>query len=210
MLGLNFDGRLTYQIDLCMLAAPIHMEEPMRGYHHKTQSENELVTLLIARDAKALEELYASYSVALLGVISRTVKQQDLAEDILQESFLKIWTSIEKYDPEKGRLFTWMARLVTNKAIDHLRSRCESKTLKNEDLSCRTVEINARYQIWFHPEFIGIKQLLNSLSPEQTTIINMVYFQGYTQVEVGEILNIPLGTIKTRIRASIRTLRSYF
>lgn len=173
-------------------------------------NEAELVAALVAGNTKALEKLYKSYSAALFGIISKTVKQEDAAEDILQETFLKIWNSIGQYDSGRGRLFTWMARLAKNKAIDHLRSRGEINSLKNDDLADFTIEVNQLYQIQYNPEFIGLKQLLSALSPEQTKIIDLVYFQGYTQAEVAEMLNIPVGTIKTRIRAAIKTMRSFF
>jgi RNA polymerase sigma factor (sigma-70 family) len=172
--------------------------------------ETALVASLVARDTKALDILYSSYSASLLGIVSKVVKQEEVAQDVLQESFIKIWNSIGQYDASKGRLFTWMSRLVRNTAIDHLRSRGQINSLKNDDLSDFTVQINERYQILYHPEFIGLKQLIEVLTPEQKLILDMVYFQGYTQLEVSTVLNIPVGTIKTRIRMSIKVLRSFF
>jgi RNA polymerase sigma factor (sigma-70 family) len=173
-------------------------------------NETVIVAALVAGDTRALEKLYAAYSAALLGIISRIIKQEDLAEDILQETFLKIWKSINQYDPSKGRLFTWMARLAKNKAIDHLRSRGEMNSLRNDDLAEFIVEVNELHQIRYNPEFIGIRQLINTLTPEQTIILDLVYFQGYTQVEVADMLGIPVGTVKTRIRAAIKAMRSFF
>ncbi|MCX2477519.1 RNA polymerase sigma factor [Pedobacter sp. MC2016-15] len=172
--------------------------------------ETELVASLVARDTKALDLLYSSYSSSLMGIVSKVVKQEEVAQDVLQESFIKIWNSIGQYDASRGRLFTWMSRLARNTAIDHLRSRGEINSHKNDDLSDFTVEINERYQISFHPEFIGLKQLIEVLTPEQKLILDMVYFQGYTQLEVSTALNIPVGTIKTRIRMSIKVLRAFF
>ena len=129
---------------------------------------------------------------------------------MLQETFLKIWKSIGQYDANKGRLFTWMARLAKNKAIDHLRSRGEVNSLRNEDITISSTEVNQLHQVQYNPEHIGLKQLINMLSPAQMIILEMVYFQGYTQVEVAEVLNIPVGTVKTRIRIAIKTLRSLF
>jgi len=184
-----------------------------RPEHYNTSyddPESALVASLVARDTKALELLYSSYSASLLGIVSKVVKQEELAQDVLQESFLKIWNSISQFDPSKGRLFTWMSRLARNTAIDHLRSRGEINSHKNDALSDFTVEINERYQILYHPEFIGLKQLIDVLTPEQKLILDMVYFQGYTQLEVSLALNIPVGTIKTRIRMSIKVLRAFF
>lgn len=185
----------------------------LKGFRHytfSTEPDGNLVASLVARDSKALEFLYSSYSASLLGVVSKVIKHEEVAQDVLQESFIKIWNSIGQYDPSKGRLFTWMSRLAKNTAIDHLRSRGEINSMKNDDLSDYTVQVNARYQIMYHPEFIGLKQLFDVLTPQQKLILDMVYFQGYTQLEVSVALNIPIGTIKTRIRMSIKVLRSYF
>jgi len=174
------------------------------------QKELFLAEALLRKNDKALDFLYQSYSASLLGIISKVIRQEDVAEDVLQESFLKIWNCIDQYNPEKGRLFTWMARLARNKAIDHLRSRTEINKLKNDNISEFTLEINKLHQIQVNTEFIGLKQLLNALRPEHTKVLDMVYFQGYTQLEVSEILNIPIGTVKTRIRVAIKTMRSFF
>jgi RNA polymerase sigma factor (sigma-70 family) len=193
-----------------MLALLPTIKRPQHYNNTYNDPESALVASLVARDTRALELLYSSYSASLLGIVSKVVKQEELAQDVLQESFIKIWNSISQFDASKGRLFTWMSRLARNTAIDHLRSRGEINSLKNDDLSEFTVEINERYQILYHPEFIGLKQLIEVLTPEQKLILDMVYFQGYTQLEVSTVLNIPVGTIKTRIRMSIKVLRSFF
>lgn len=175
-----------------------------------SSAENELVTELVAGNTRALEKLYSLYSASLLGIISSIIRHDDIAQDVLQETFLKIWKSIDQYDAEKGRLFTWMARLAKNKAIDHLRSRGEINSMRNEDIDESFTEVNQQYQIQYNPEHIGLKQLINTLSPPQMIILEMVYFQGYTQTEAAEVLNIPVGTVKTRIRIAIKTLRTFF
>lgn len=174
------------------------------------ETEHELVNGLMAGQTSSLEKLYRCYSASLLGIISKIVKQDDVAEDVLQETFLKIWTSIAQYDANKGRLFTWMSRLAKNKAIDHLRSRGEINSQRNEDIDHLYLEINQLHQIQYNPEHIGLKQLMNVLSPAQLLVLDMVYFQGYTQSEAAEELNIPVGTVKTRIRIAIKTLRAFF
>jgi RNA polymerase sigma factor (sigma-70 family) len=174
------------------------------------RAEAQLVIELNAGQTKALEKLYQDYSAALLGIIMKIIKQEDVAEDVLQETFVKIWTAIGQYDPAKGRLFTWMARMAKNKAIDHLRSRGEINSQRNEDIDFLAMEINRMHQIQYHPEHIGLKQLMKVLSPSQTLVLEMVYFQGYTQAETAEVLNIPIGTVKTRIRAAIKILRTFF
>jgi RNA polymerase sigma factor (sigma-70 family) len=173
-------------------------------------AEKELVMGLLAGNTSSLDKLYDSYSAALLGIISKIVKHDDVAEDVLQETFLKIWTSIPQYDPARGRLFTWMARLAKNKSIDHLRSRAEINSQRNEDIDLLSPEVNQLHQIQYNPEHIGLKQLMSVLAPAQLLVLDLVYFQGYTQSEAALELNIPVGTVKTRIRIAIKTLRTFF
>lgn len=191
---------------LLPLTTNVHIEQRSPA----VMAENVLVTELLAGRSKALEKLYADYSSSLLGIISKVVKQEEVAQDVLQETFLKIWKSIDQYDPSRGRLFTWMARLARNKAIDHLRSRGEINSMRNEDILVMESEVNEKHQISYNPECIGLRQLMTALTPAQSAILEMVYFQGYTQTEVAEALQIPVGTVKTRIRIAIKTLRGFF
>lgn len=176
----------------------------------QTTEEREMVDALQSGDARALEKLYRLYAPSLLGIIYKITRHDEMAEDILQESFIKIWKSICQYNSDKGRLFTWMARLCTNTAIDQLRSRKEKNSSKNESLENLILEVNKEHQDNYNPETIDLRNLLKLLSPVQTKILNLIYFEGYTQVEVAEELAIPIGTIKTRVRKAMQILRSYY
>ena len=172
--------------------------------------EQELVAGLKAGNKESIERLYKMYSSSLLGVISRLIKFDEIAEDVLQETFLKIWKSIGQYDMSKGRLFTWMSRLAKNTAIDQLRSRGQLNSNRNENFEDLGYELDCKHQSIYNPETIGVKKLLSQLTPAQKEIIDLIYFQGYTHLEVSEELNIPIGTVKTRIRLSMLTLRKFF
>src|SRR4051812_8907071 len=95
-----------------------------------TISEDELVSGLKSRNKSSLDYLYDHYSSALYGVISRVLRNEDVAEEVLQDAFLRIWDRIENYDPAKGRLFTWMLNIARNLAIDKTRSKEISKDRK--------------------------------------------------------------------------------
>lgn len=171
-------------------------------------SETTLVGQLQARDEKALGLLYDKYSAALYGVALKIVKHQELAEDVLQETFIRIWASFAQYDAAKGRLFTWMLNICRNLAIDKIRSRGYREGLKTQDIQqTNTIALKSSQQT--QPDHIGIKEVTEKLNPEQKLIIDMLYFEGYTQSEVAEALNIPLGTVKTRARNAIRTLYKF-
>ncbi|MET3115242.1 RNA polymerase sigma factor (sigma-70 family) [Pedobacter sp. CG_S7] len=173
-------------------------------------SEEELISKLKSRDTIAIQALYNMYSGALFGVISRIIHQTGVAEDLLQETFIKIWNSAESYDSSKGRLFTWMMNIARNLSIDKLRSKDFKNSNKNQDIENNVVLIDAQREVTFNADLLGLKELVTSLKPELNNILNMVYFNGYTHVEAAEELNIPLGTVKTRIRMAIMELRKHF
>jgi RNA polymerase sigma factor (sigma-70 family) len=177
---------------------------------HVNTTERNLVYSIKSGDQKTMSTLYTMYSPALLGIISRIIKFDEIAEDVLQETFVKIWKSIDQYQESKGRLFTWMARLAKNTAIDHLRGRGYINSRKNSDLDEFFVEADKSNQMVYNPETIGLRKLTMNLCAPQKAILDLIYFQGYSQSEVAEELNIPLGTVKTRLRMAITTLRKYF
>lgn len=173
-------------------------------------SEEELVRALRNREKIAVEALYDMYSASLYGVIVRIVTDTTLAEDILQETFLKIWNSFSGYSPDKGRLFTWIVNIARNLAIDNLRSKDYKNQSKNQELENTVNLIDERNNTVYKPELLGIKDLVETLKPEQKSILDLVYFKGYTHVEAADELGIPLGTIKTRLRMAIQQLRKSF
>lgn len=150
------------------------------------------------------------YSGALLGVISRIVLQNEVAEDLLQETFLKIWNSASSYDASKGRLFTWMMNVARNLAIDKLRSKDFKNANKNQDIENNVDFINAQQKVNFNADTLGVKELVADMKPDYKDVLDRIYFKGYTHVEAAEELNIPLGTVKTRVRMAILALRKKF
>ncbi|HEY0031415.1 MAG TPA: sigma-70 family RNA polymerase sigma factor, partial [Bacteroidia bacterium] len=94
-------------------------------------TEDELIALLKNKDLVAYNALYDNYSAALYGIITRIVPAEEIAEDLLQEVFIKIWKSIDSYDPKKGRLFTWMLNISRNASIDYARSKQSKIETKN-------------------------------------------------------------------------------
>ncbi|TKB96365.1 RNA polymerase sigma factor [Pedobacter cryophilus] len=172
--------------------------------------EPELVAALQQRKKIGADALYEMYSASLMGIISRVIVDQEIAEDVLQEALVKIWNSIPQYDPTKGRLFTWMVNVARNLAIDKVRSKDYRNHSKNQDLENHVNSIDEQRNSVYKPEHIGLKDLIQKLRPEQQVIVDMIYFKGYTHVEVSEELEIPLGTVKTRLRMGIIELRNYF
>ena len=173
-------------------------------------SEDELILALRNKDKIAMEALYDMYSASLFGVISRIIADSAIAEDVLQESFVKIWHSFAGYDATKGRLFTWMVNIARNLSIDKTRSKDFKNNNKNQDIENNVTIIDEQNSSVYKPELMGVRELTEKLKPEQKLILDLIYFKGYTHVEASEELGIPLGTIKTRIRLAIIELRKYF
>jgi len=172
--------------------------------------EDTLVELLQQQNAKALAIVYDNYSSALYGIILRIVSHQEIAEDVLQEAFVKIWKNFSQYDASKGKLFTWMANLARNLAIDKVRSKDFSNASKNQNIDNLVSFVDFKSSTSQNPDLIGLRKLVEALDPEQKKLIDLLYFGGFTQAEVADKLGIPLGTVKTRARMAIQNLRKNF
>ncbi len=173
-------------------------------------SEEELILALRQREKIAAEALYDMYSSSLFGVIIKIVQNNELAEDLLQETFVKIWNSFPSYSSDKGRLFTWMVNIARNLSIDKIRSKDYKNQTKNHELELNVTSIDASRNTTYKPEHLGVKDLVDKLKPEQKIILDLIYFKGYTHLEAADELCIPLGTIKTRLRMAVIQLRKYF
>ena len=172
--------------------------------------EDELIEALRQKRKIGYDALYDMYSSALYGIIFRIVQVEETAEDVLQETFIRIWNSFSSYNSSKGRLFTWMMNLARNMAIDKVRSKDYKNTSKNQDIENNVSIIDVANNTTYKPDHLGVKDLLVNLKPEQRLIVDLVYFKGYTHSEVSEEIGIPLGTVKTRLRTGIIELRKFF
>lgn len=171
-----------------------------------TYSEQELVTLLHERNEKAFGYLYDNYSGAIFGIINSIITDRDIANDVLQNVFINIWKKIELYDASKGRLFTWMLNIARNASIDEIRSKGFRQSQKNQSLN-DNVDVSGA-STGPVTEDVGLKKVLANLKSEWRVLVDMSYFQGFTHEEISKILNIPLGTVKTRIRSALSQLRT--
>jgi RNA polymerase sigma-70 factor (ECF subfamily) len=166
----------------------------------------ELVTALRRKDDEAFGYLYDHYAGALYSVIRQIVGDAEVSNDVLQEAFVNIWRRIEQYDESKGRLFTWMLNVARNAAIDKTRSKGFQQSNKVQPL----VDSDGVYaSVKPGVDDYGLKRVLAKLKDEQRLLIDLSYFQGYTHEQIAKALDIPLGTVKTRIRSALTQLRNY-
>lgn len=172
-----------------------------------TIAEHELIKQLRKKDTDALSYLYDRYSAALFGVVSRIVGDRYIAEEVLQDAFVRMWDRIDHYDESKGRLFTWMLNLARNLAIDKTRSREMSAARKTGGIDNYVHKIDAGAPVEQATDAIGLGDLLGKLPEEQRLVIEYLYLKGYTQSELAEEFDMPLGTVKTRVRLAMSQLR---
>jgi len=163
------------------------------------------------KDETGFQILYQNYSSAIYGIIIRMLRSEDEASDMMQEVFIKIWNKIDSYDHRKGKLFTWMSNLTRNLVIDRIRSA----DYKNHNLKIFVRDDNVRvvdkeHQSKLKIDAIGLKGLVSDLKPDLRVLIQKIYFEGFTQADLADELGIPLGTLKTRVRAAIKALRKQF
>jgi RNA polymerase sigma-70 factor (ECF subfamily) len=172
-----------------------------------TPIEKKIVNLLEVGDKKAISLLYENYADALYGVIKKIITDEDTAQDVLQESFVKIWRYAKKYDSSKAKLFTWLYRIAYNTAIDKVRS------LKNKTGNEVQIETSVVYTFTadsINQDVMDIKKHLKTLDEKYQIVINALFFEGMTQQEASDELNIPLGTIKSRLKIGLRELKKIY
>lgn len=173
----------------------------------KTYTQDELIPLIRERDQKAFSYLYDNYSQALFGVVNAILQDTEESEDVIQQAFLKIWNNFASYDAAKGRLYTWMLNIARNLAIDSKRSKHQKIKSKIQSADNAVYAPGALSVEDTTHDSIGLKGIINNLKDDQKTVIELAYFEGYTQEEISRKLDMPLGTVKTKVRQAILTLR---
>lgn len=177
------------------------------------QPDDVAVSLLRRGDRRALAVIYDHYGQALFGVVRNIVGDDTIAEDALQEILVKIWLQAHTFDRGKGTLFTWMLNVARNHALDTIRSR-QFRHREREVTFGSTVEIAERYDDAPDdtpvPYDVDVDAGMLVLPREQRTVVDMVYYQGYTLAEIASMTDTPLGTVKSRLRLALTRLRSHF
>ncbi|MGO3184054.1 MAG: RNA polymerase sigma factor [Aequorivita sp.] len=171
------------------------------------EQPDELITAMQNGDEKAFSRLYTMYSEAIYGIIYSIVLDEKIAEELLQDVFIKVWNNAQTYSVKKGRFFTWLLNIARNTAIDETRSKAFKNSRKNLSTTNFVDILSSSDSLNRKTNAIGIKKFIDALKPACIKIIDLLYFKGYTQVEASKTLEIPLGTLKTRNRTCIKDLR---
>jgi RNA polymerase sigma-70 factor (ECF subfamily) len=169
---------------------------------------DQLVIRLKDGDVEAFQELHRRYAENILGAINIIVQDESIAEEICQDVFVKVWERSKSYNSKKGRFFTWLLNIARNAAIDCTRSKSFKAQKKNHSLD---FFVNI-YDKPAEPDkaeedYTRLKRMLNTLKRKCVELIELLYFQEYSQTMVAELLSIPVGTVKSRNRNCLKQLR---
>lgn len=170
--------------------------------------DQEIVASLLRYEEKGLSLLYQNYSGSINGVIHRIVKSEDVAAEVLNDVFLKVFNSISSFDESKSKLYTWIARIARNASIDKLRSAEYKKKSVTSSMDANPfLENNSATNDSM--DYINLSKILEVLDNETKRMVEMIYLEGYTYDDCGNELEVPVSTVKTKVRRALMKLRTF-
>ena len=175
-------------------------------------ADEELISLVGQSDAEAFAVLYDRHSRPAYSLAYRMMGEKQAAEDLLQDAFLKVWRSATSYRAERASVRTWLLSIVHNRGIDQLRSLASRRRTqeKVEASAPKSQPSEAFAESWRNSQREQVREALSTLPKEQLETLELAYFSGYTHVEIAEVLNLPLGTVKGRMRLGLKRMKEYF
>jgi RNA polymerase sigma-70 factor (ECF subfamily) len=173
---------------------------------HEASDANLIVAVARYRD-DALAELYRRHAGAIFGLARRVLWNPQLAEEVVQEVFLRIWTAPERYDPDRGSIRSYLLTQAHGRAVDLLRSE-GSRKIREEKEALQTAEAgyDVEREVWDLALADGVREAVSTLPDGERRAVELAYFGGYTYREVAQLLGEPEGTVKGRIRSALRRL----
>ena len=183
-----------------------------RGRQYLVLADEDLISLVEANDAEAFAVLYDRHNRAAYSLAYRMMGERQSADDLMQDAFLKVWRGAGSYRSERGSVRTWILSIVHNRGIDQLRSLASRRRTqqKIEASAPRSQPSEAFAQSWRNSQREQVREALKTLPPEQLKVLELAYFSGYTHVEIARLLDLPLGTVKGRMRLGLKKMKDYF
>ena len=187
------------------------MKEPS-DYAEEDRLAAGWIELILKGDSQGLDSLYALYHRPILSLITGFLADAGMAEEVLQDVFVRVYEKADRFDPELGTPFTWLATIGKRMALDRLRKQRRHKQILSEerehsldfvDKTILDVSTNEQNSL----DSLGVAELLETVSQAQREVIELAFMQGYTHFEISEVLNKPLGTIKSDLRRGMMQLR---
>jgi RNA polymerase sigma-70 factor, ECF subfamily len=175
-------------------------------------ADEDLISLLGDGDSQAFALLYDRHSRAAFSLAYRMMGERQASEDLTQEAFIKIWRGAPSFRAGRGGVRTWILSIVRNQGKDQLRSHATRRRTQDkvEATAARTQPSEAFAETWRNSQRDRVREALNTLPQEQLKILELAYFSGYTHVEIADLLGLPLGTVKGRMRLGLKKLRGHF
>ncbi|MEZ4674723.1 MAG: sigma-70 family RNA polymerase sigma factor [Caldilineaceae bacterium] len=175
-----------------------------------TIDDFQLLRAIAHRDQHAFMQLYQQYCNLVFSLSLRVLRHQVLAEEVTQDVFLKIWQQPDRWNPALGQFSSWLLTITRNASIDRLRKEQRHPTPNagiDEPIFEQNVEISVSDDpMWFEGQLLT--RLIHELPTEQRELIELAFYQGYTHSELADGLQLPLGTVKTRLRSGLQKLRA--
>ncbi|MDQ4001080.1 MAG: sigma-70 family RNA polymerase sigma factor [Actinomycetota bacterium] len=172
-------------------------------------ADEDLMSLVGDGDAGAFAGLYDRHSRAAYSLAYRMMGEQQAAEDLVQEAFLKVWRAAGSYRAQRGSVRTWVLSIVHNRGIDHLRSSASRRRIQDrvQETAPTSQPSEAFADTWRNTQCEQVREALRGLPPERLNVLELAYFSGYTHKEIAQLLDLPLGTVKGRMRLGLKKLR---
>jgi RNA polymerase sigma-70 factor, ECF subfamily len=184
----------------------------VNGGHYPLLADEDLISFVADGDTQAFDVLYDRHSRAAYSLAYRMMNGRQAAEDLTQDAFLKVWRATTSYRVDRGSVRTWILSIVHNQGIDQLRSHASRRRTQDkvEASAPKSQPSEAFAETWRNSQRDQVREALNSLPQEQLKILELAYFSCYTHVELAELLDLPLGTVKGRMRLGLKKLRDHF
>lgn len=175
-------------------------------------NDDTLIQAVASGQGWAMETLYQRYSALLYTCAYRIVADHQIAEDIRQESFLAMWRHITSYSPKLGAISTWLLSITYHRAIDYVRIGHRQAALKGGSLEEAKTVVSADSsdvweEVWQSVQGAQVREALITLPPEQRIVIELAFFQGLTHTEIATRCQLPLGTVKGRMRLGLLRMK---
>ncbi len=175
-------------------------------------ADEDLISLTDGGDTQAFAALYDRHGRVAYSLAYRMMGERQTAEDLVQEAFLRAWRAAGSYRVERASVRTWILSIVHNRGIDQLRSSASRRRTQDrvEAQTSTSQPSEAFSETWSNSQREQVREALRGLPPEQLKVLELAYFSGYTHKEIAEFLDLPLGTVKSRMRLGLKKLQEYF
>ena len=182
-----------------------------KRHHYLLLADEDLISLTVDEDTQAFAALYDRHSKAAYSLAYRMMGERQAAEDLVQEAYLQAWRAAGSYRAERGSVRTWILSIVHHRGVDQLRSSARRRRIGDRvEATAPTAQPSEAFaETWRNSQRDQVREALQALPPEQLKVLELAYFSGYTHAEIAQLLDLPLGTVKGRVRLGMKKIREH-